>query len=318
MLRGIFRRVAELFGQAQRLDEAFFAELEEALVCSDVSVRTATALVQYLQAEVKRRPSASLGVALSREQGATLSLPKSRRLGTPQEAKNLLKERLAEILTKEPSQLAQPASSPGLYLMVGVNGTGKTTTIAKLACRMKTLGKRPLLAAGDTFRAAAGEQLEEWGRRLGVQVVRGRSGGDPAAVVYDALEAAASRGADLVIADTAGRLHTKRNLMEELGKIFRVSTEKLGRPPDEALLVVDATTGQNALSQAKEFQQTVSLTGLVLTKLDTLAKGGIVITIAEETGLPIKCVGVGEQPEDLEDFSPGKFVDALLGSSQDS
>lgn len=293
MLRGIFQRVAELLRRRQPLGEAFFAELEEALVSSDVSVRTAAGLVEYLRAESKRRA-----------------------LGESQEAKELLKDRLLTILTKDNSSLNWPAALPGLFLMVGVNGTGKTTTIAKLAYRARRQGARAIIAAADTFRAAASEQLEEWGRRVGATVIKGRAGGDPAAVVFDALQAAQARGADLVIADTAGRLHTKRNLMEELGKVYRVSREKLGRPPEEVLLVVDATTGQNALAQAKEFQQAVALTGIVLTKLDTAAKGGIVITIADETGLPIKCVGTGERPEDLEDFSPPRFVEAILENSQ--
>jgi len=232
------------------------------------------------------------------------------------EARDLLKERLVQILTKGERELTRPEAAPGLYLIVGVNGTGKTTTIAKLAQRAKRQGARVILAAGDTFRAAATEQLEEWGRRLEVPVIKGRPGGDPAAVVFDALQAGSARGADLVIADTAGRLHTKHNLMEELRKIWRVSKEKLGREPEEVLLVVDATTGQNALAQAKEFQQAVGLTGLILAKLDSTAKGGIVITIADETGLPIKCIGTGEHAQDLEDFDPRQFVEAILGDGQ--
>ncbi len=293
MLKRVFRRVTELFGLRRSLDEDFYAELEEALVSSDVSLRTATELAEYLRTEIRRQDIAEL-----------------------EAARDLLKERLVQVLSKEHAALTWPQELPGLYLMVGVNGTGKTTTIAKLACRAMSKGLRPILAAADTFRAAAGEQLEEWGRRLEVQVIKGRPGGDPAAVVFDALQAASARGADLVIADTAGRLHTKRNLMEELNKIGRVSKEKLGRPPEETLLVVDATTGQNALAQTKEFQQVVGLTGIVLTKLDTAAKGGIVITIADETDLPIKCIGTGEQPEDLEDFDPRGFVEAILENSQ--
>jgi fused signal recognition particle receptor len=293
MLKGIFRRVTELFGLHQPLTEDFYAQLEEALVSSDVSVRTAAALADYLRSEARRRGVSEV-----------------------ETARSLLKERLTALLSKEQTAITWPQTTPGLFLMIGVNGTGKTTTIAKLAHRAKKRGLRPILAAGDTFRAAASEQLEEWGRRLEVEVIRGRSGGDPAAVVFDSLQAAAARGADLVIADTAGRLHTKRNLMEELGKIGRVSKDKLGRPPEEILLVLDATTGQNALAQAKEFQQAVGLTGIILTKLDTAAKGGIVITIADELGLPIKCIGTGEQPQDLEDFDPRQFVEAILGNSQ--
>jgi len=291
VFKGIFRRVTEVFSFRKPLSEEFFEELEEALVSSDVSVNTAVGLVDYLRTETR-----------------------ARRMNEVAEAKELLKVRLVEMLTKEEGKLATPPSLPGLYLMVGVNGTGKTTSIAKLAQREKARGKQVVLAAADTFRAAAAEQLEVWGERLNLPVIRGRSGGDPAAVVFDAIQSAQAKGADLVIADTAGRLHTKKNLMDELGKIHRVSKEKLGRAPDEVLLVIDATTGQNALTQAKEFQQTVGLTGLILTKLDSTAKGGIVITIAEEVGIPIKAVGVGEKPADLQDFSAREFVEGILGS----
>jgi fused signal recognition particle receptor len=293
MLKGVFRKVAQLFQRLQPLDNEFFEQLEEALISSDVSVKTAGAVVEYLREETRR-------------QGITEA----------EAARDLLKEKLITILQKGNAQLAWPPSPPRLYLVVGVNGTGKTTTIAKLANRAKKRGARIILAAADTFRAAASEQLEEWGRRLEIPVVRGRPGGDPAAVVFDALQAAHARGIDLVIADTAGRLHTKRNLMEELAKIHRISVEKFGRTPDEVLLVVDATTGQNALQQAKEFQLVTGLTGIVLTKLDSTAKGGIVITIAEEIGIPIKCIGTGEGAEDLEDFSAKEFVEAILSNNQ--
>jgi len=206
----------------------------------------------------------------------------------------------------------QPATPPLLYLVVGVNGTGKTTTIAKLAARFQRQGRRVLLAAGDTFRAAAIEQLEVWARRLNAEMVSHHPGGDPAAVIFDSISAARARGCDVVIADTAGRLHTKRHLMEELGKIARVVERELGRPADETLLVLDATTGQNALTQAQQFHAAIGLTGVVMTKLDGTAKGGMVITISEEMGLPIKLIGVGEKLEDLEDFDPAAFATALL------
>jgi len=292
MLGNIFSRVAEVFGMKRPLNEDFFEELEEALVASDVSVRTTMSLIEYLKEKIRIQ-----------------------RLREVAEAKAVLKERIVEILTKSHFDLAWPTTTPGLFLMVGVNGTGKTTSIAKLTRLATAQGKKVLLAAGDTFRAAASEQLEIWGERLGVPVIRGRDGGDPAAVIFDSLQAAQARGVDLVIADTAGRLHTKHNLMQELGKIYRVGSEKLGHPPDEVLLVVDATTGQNALMQAKEFQQVVNLTGVVLTKLDSTAKGGIVITIADELGLPIKCIGTGEQPGDFQAFSPGEFADTILGNN---
>ena len=290
MLRGIFKRVAEVFRLRRSLSEDFYAELEEALVSSDVSVKTALGLAEYLRAETTAQGISDVDAA-----------------------RELLKARLVQILTKSESHLVWPTTPPGLFLIVGVNGTGKTTTIAKLAYRAKREGRKVLLAAGDTFRAAAGEQLEIWSQRLDIPIVMGRFGSDPAAVIFDSLQAASARGMELVVADTAGRLHTKKNLMEELKKIHRVSKEKLGREPEEVLLVVDATTGQNALVQAQEFLQATNITGLILTKLDSTAKGGIVITIADELGLPIKCIGTGEKPEDLEDFNPREFVDALLG-----
>jgi len=201
---------------------------------------------------------------------------------------------------------------PSVYLIVGVNGVGKTTSIAKLAHRFKSQGKRVILAAADTFRAAAIDQLEIWAGRVGVEIIKQREQADPAAVVYDALQAAKSRGADVVIADTAGRLHTRKNLMEELKKIGRVVEREIGRPADEVLLVLDATTGQNAISQAKEFKEAVPITGILLAKLDGTAKGGIVITLRDELGIPIKLVGVGEKMEDLEDFDSRDFADSLL------
>jgi fused signal recognition particle receptor len=290
MLKNLFRRVADVFTRAKPLDENFYIELEEALVTSDVSVKTTTTLVDYVEAEVKKR-----GVR------------------DTEEARVILKKKIVEVLTKGEGSVGWPVTSPALILVVGVNGTGKTTTIAKLAHKAQAEHKQVLLAAADTFRAAAGEQLDIWGERLGIPVIRGRDGGDPAAVVFDALQAARARGANLVIADTAGRLHTKRNLMDELSKIFRVSAEKLGRQPDEILLVIDATTGQNALIQAKEFLQVVNVTGIVLTKLDSTAKGGIVISIADEIGIPIKYIGTGEQANDFETFSPSALADAILG-----
>ncbi|MCL6629854.1 MAG: signal recognition particle-docking protein FtsY, partial [Armatimonadetes bacterium] len=218
-----------------------------------------------------------------------------------------------QILTADgDGKLSISDTHPTVYLMVGVNGTGKTTTIAKLAYRFKTQGKKVILAAADTFRAAAIDQLEIWANRIGVDIIKQREGADPAAVVFDALQAAKSRNADIVIADTAGRLHTRLNLMEELKKIGRVVERELGRPADEVLLVLDATTGQNAISQAREFKAAVPLTGIVLTKLDGTAKGGIVVTLKAELGLPIKLVGLGERLEDLEDFDSRDFASSLL------
>ncbi|MBV9469191.1 MAG: signal recognition particle-docking protein FtsY, partial [Abitibacteriaceae bacterium] len=194
----------------------------------------------------------------------------------------------------------------------GVNGVGKTTTIGKLARRLAGEGHKPLLVAGDTFRAAAIEQLQEWGRRSDVPVVAQQSGADPAAVVYDGLAAAKSRGRDIVLVDTAGRLHTKSNLMNELSKISRVIEREAGTPPLETLLVLDSTTGQNGLVQAQAFTQSAPLTGLVLTKWDGTAKGGVILTVARETGVPVKLIGVGEKPEDLLDFDPQAFADEMF------
>jgi fused signal recognition particle receptor len=203
-------------------------------------------------------------------------------------------------------------AKPWVILMVGVNGVGKTTTIAKLAYREKRLGRNPMLIAADTFRAAAVEQLEIWGERVGAQVVKQKTGADPAAVVFDGLEAALARGVDTVFVDTAGRLHTKVNLMEELKKIHRTAVKKMAGAPHEILLILDATTGQNALSQARLFHEAVGVTGIVLTKLDGTAKGGMALAVSHETGLPIRYAGVGEGMTDLQPFDPEAFVAAIL------
>ncbi|MET0485517.1 MAG: signal recognition particle-docking protein FtsY [Candidatus Rokuibacteriota bacterium] len=210
---------------------------------------------------------------------------------------------------------AQPLAldaRPSVILMLGVNGSGKTTTCAKLAAALKGEGRHVVLAAADTFRAAAIEQLETWGQRIDVEVVRQAAGSDPAAVVFDALKAAMARSADILIIDTAGRLHTKSNLMEELAKLKRVIQRQAPGAPHESLMVLDAPTGQNGFAQAKMFHETIGLSGVVLTKLDGTAKGGIVVRIVRELGLPVKLVGVGERPDDLQPFDPGRFVDALV------
>ena len=288
MLKGLFSRIGQLFLR-DVVDEELLEELEELLVASDVSVRTA----QEVTAQLRRRI-----VDEHIEQAAR--------------ARDALKDIVAGILSRNQAPLVTNEHRPVLYLVVGVNGTGKTTTIAKLAYRFRAQGRRVLLACADTFRAAAAEQLREWGARVGAETVAQQPGSDPAAVVFDAVEAARARGVDFVIADTAGRLHTQRNLMEELRKVARVSERALGRPPDEALLVLDATVGQNALNQAEQFSRAVSLTGIVLTKLDGTARGGAVVTIAFETGLPIKLIGVGEKPDDLRDFDARAFVEELF------
>jgi len=290
MLKGLLSRIGQLFVRAV-VDEELMGQLEELLVASDVSVRTAQAVV------------AGLGQRILDEQ-----------IEQPDRARDALKDILVDILSRNHAPLVTNGRKPVLYLMVGVNGTGKTTTIAKLAHRFRTQGRRVLLACADTFRAAAAEQLQRWGERIGLETIAQQPGSDPAAVVFDAVHAARARDADFVIADTAGRLHTQRNLMQELEKIARVSERALGRPADEALLVLDATVGHNALNQAQQFANSVPLTGLVLTKLDGTARGGAVITIAHETGLPIKLIGTGERLEDLQDFDARAFVEELFAA----
>jgi fused signal recognition particle receptor len=265
-------------------DEAFFAELEEILIQGDVGAGLSHDITEAL----RRHPEAR----------------------TPDEIRGVLASLLQEALGAAGVLRLDPP--PGVVLILGVNGSGKTTTIGKLAYRMRAEGRRVMLAAADTFRAAAIEQLELWGERVGAPVVRHQAGADPAAVVFDAAQAAAARRADVLIVDTAGRLHTKVNLMEELKKIDRVVARTLPGAPIERLLVLDATTGQNGLAQARHFHRAVGLTGVVLTKLDGTAKGGIVIAVAHDLKIPIVFVGVGEAPDDLIPFDPAVFVAALL------
>jgi fused signal recognition particle receptor len=271
-----------------KVDEAFLDELEEGLIASDLGAQTTAIVLRDLTERFKRKDLSSPGMVRER-----------------------LRQVLQEILAPASSRLAVTAS-PFAILVVGVNGTGKTTTIGKLASRLKNEGKSVLLAAGDTFRAAAAEQLAIWGERSGITVIRHREGADPGAVVYDAIAAMKARKADVLIVDTAGRLHTKSNLMEELKKVRRIMERELPGAPHEVLLVVDATTGQNALVQAKMFRDAVGVSGIALTKLDGTSKGGIVFAIAKELGLPVKLVGIGEGVEDLRDFDPKEFVEALV------
>jgi len=290
MLRNLFRQVTDLLTGSGEVTDELFDELEEVLIASDVGARIASEMVGLLREG-------------ARERGAR----------TIEEVKDLLRAHVAGVLEEHAAPLTVEAPElPLFYLVVGVNGTGKTTTIAKLGARFQREGKTVLLAAADTFRAAAIDQLEVWAGRLGCEIVRHQPGGDPAAVVFDSVEAARARGVDVVIADTAGRLHTQRNLMEELRKVARVARRALGRAPDETLLVLDATTGQNALVQAQVFREAIGVTGLVMTKLDGTAKGGTLITLSEELGVPVKLIGVGEKMEDLRDFDPEEYVGALL------
>ncbi|MBE1446371.1 signal recognition particle-docking protein FtsY [Paenibacillus sp. OAS669] len=286
----LVERVEDLFSRRKKIDEDFYEELEEILIGADVGVNTVMKLVEDLRAEVRKR-----------------------KIEDPSELQPILTEMIIQLLKgEENASLKMAESGLTVILFVGVNGVGKTTTIGKLAHHLKSQGKKVLLAAGDTFRAGAIEQLEVWGQRVGVDVIKQQAGSDPAAVMFDALHAAKNRGVDVLLCDTAGRLQNKVNLMEELNKIYRVIRREVPEAPHEVLLVLDATTGQNALSQAKLFDEKTGLTGLVLTKLDSTAKGGIVVAIRQELNLPVKFVGLGEKMDDLQPFDSDQFVHALF------
>ncbi|MFF3840982.1 signal recognition particle-docking protein FtsY [Streptomyces sp. NPDC001930] len=275
----------------EHLDEDTWEEIEETLLTADVGVAPTQELVERLRERVR-----VLGTR------------------TPEELRALLREELVTLLGPDLDRTVHtesPSDVPGVVMVVGVNGTGKTTTTGKLARVLVADGKSVVLGAADTFRAAAADQLQTWGERVGARTVRGPEGGDPASIAFDAVKEGIAEGADVVLIDTAGRLHTKTGLMDELGKVKRV-VEKHG-PLDEILLVLDATTGQNGLIQARVFAEVVDITGIVLTKLDGTAKGGIVVAVQRELGVPVKLVGLGEGPDDLAPFEPGAFVDALIG-----
>lgn len=271
----------------EKLDEDVWDELEEALIRADVGISTTTSLLDGLRTKVKES-----------------------KLSTPQELVDALKQDLKDRFVGRDRTL-HIADKPTVWLFVGVNGVGKTTTIGKVGQRQAQEGRKVVMAAGDTFRAAAAEQLELWAKRVGAELVRGAEGGDPASVIFDAAQKAAAQGADLVLADTAGRLQNKVNLMEELRKVRRVAE----RPPGnlaEVLLVIDAGTGQNGLAQAREFAEVAGVTGVVLTKMDTSAKGGIAVAVESELDIPVKLIGLGETAADLVDFDPDEYVDALF------
>ena len=275
-------------------DPALLEEFESALIASDVGATVSARVIDRLKQSLEGTDG-------------------SQAIHVQQMLQRTLLDALGPASGPTFEHLVANGPKPFVVLVVGVNGVGKTTTIAKLAQRLLQGGRVPLLVAGDTFRAAAIEQLQVWADRIGVGVIRHRDGADPAAVAYDGLAAAKARQADVVLIDTAGRLHTKSNLMDELRKITRVIGQALPNAPHEVLLVLDATLGQNALAQARQFHQSVGVTGLVLTKLDGTARGGIVVAIAEELRLPVRLIGVGEAVDDLQDFQPQPFVDALLG-----
>jgi fused signal recognition particle receptor len=271
-----------------KIDQETWDDLEEAMIRADVGVGATTAMLDQLRATVAER-----------------------KITDPAELLEALKDQLKGDLASGDRALRYEAGAPNVWLFVGVNGVGKTTTIGKVGRQQASEGRSVVMAAGDTFRAAAAEQLETWAERAGAELVRGAEGGDPSAIIFDAVQRAAARGSDLVLADTAGRLHTKVNLMEELRKVRRVADREPGKVT-EVLLVLDATTGQNGLVQAQQFTEAVDLTGVVLTKLDGSAKGGIALAIQSTLGIPIKLVGLGEQVEDLIEFDPEAFVDALF------
>lgn len=285
------RKVDAIVNSFTKIDEELFEELEETLIMSDVGVATSAEICRRLRAAVKQR-------------GVTDAA----------EVRELIKEIIAEMLAG--GEALSISTKPSIVLVIGVNGVGKTTTIGKLAASLKAQGKQVLLGAADTFRAAAIDQLQVWADRAGVEMVRQSEGADPAAVVFDAITAGRARGVDVIICDTAGRLHNKKNLMDELSKISRVIQREAPGCDVEVLLVLDATTGQNALNQARQFKEAAGITGIILTKLDGTARGGVVIGIRQELEVPIKYIGVGEQVDDLRPFNAADFVDALFGGRE--
>ena len=287
---GWVKRLGQLFAGKKELDPALLEEIEKVLLTADIGVRTS----QKLLAEIRE------------------SLDK-KALKDPEAVWSFLRRRSREILTMDTPNLDFAAAKPFVLLVIGVNGSGKTTTIGKLASKLRGEGKSVLMAAGDTFRAAATEQLEVWGARVGAPVVRGKEGGDPSSVIFDGVKRARAEGLDVVIADTAGRLHTKTNLMEELQKVRRVVGKSMEGAPHETWLVIDSTSGQNAIAQAQVFTQAMAVTGIVLTKLDGTAKGGVILGIADQLRIPVRYIGMGERVEDLREFDADEFVEALFG-----
>lgn len=286
--KNITDKINDVLLNFKSVDEDLFEELEEILITADVGVETTMKILDNLKLKVKQQ-----------------------NVKDPMQIKGLLKQEMLEILGT--STAAIGTHSPEVILIIGVNGVGKTTSIGKISSSLKKSGKKVLIAAADTFRAAAIDQLEVWGKRAGVDVIKHKEGSDPAAVIFDAISAAKSRKTDVLICDTAGRLHNKKNLMEELRKIFKVIDREYPEAHMEVMLVLDATTGQNAISQAKVFKEVANITGIILTKLDGTAKGGIVIGIKSELNIPVKLIGVGEKVSDLQEFIPEDFVNALFG-----
>ena len=283
----MIRQVEAVINSFTKIDEDFFAELEETLILCDIGVQTSVKICDELRNRIKKTGEKE-----------------------PAQIKTMMKDIIMEMLSG--SDELNIHTKPSIILVIGVNGVGKTTTIGKLAANLKAQGKKVILGAADTFRAAAADQLQIWAERAGVELIRHAEGADPAAVVFDTISAGKARGCDVIICDTAGRLHNKKNLMDELSKISRVIDLEAADCDREVLLVIDATTGQNGVNQAREFKQAAGITGIVLTKLDGTAKGGIVIAIKDELNLPVKFVGVGEQIDDLQPFVAEDFVNALF------
>jgi fused signal recognition particle receptor len=294
---GFFGRLKALFTGRKEIDPQIVEQMEEVLLTSDVGVKTTGLLLEDIRESLKKNE-----------------------LADSDRVWNALRDRATKILGASPGGGGGITLSgrPTVVMVVGVNGVGKTTTIGKLATKLKANGKKVVLAAGDTFRAAAVQQLQAWGKRVGCEVVSGKDGSNPGAVIFDAIQRAKEIGADVVLADTAGRLHTKTNLMEELTKVARTMNKAHEGSPHETLLVLDATNGQNAMQQAAMFKEALPITGIVLTKLDGTAKGGIVLGISAEHGLPVRYIGIGERPDDLRDFDAGEFVEAMLGQGSSS
>jgi fused signal recognition particle receptor len=285
--KGVFSKLTRLFSAKRKIDENLLDEIEEILITGDVGVDTTLSVLEHIRQKTKKEG-----------------------FETADELDALIKDEIAKLLEAPPQE--EIKEKPYVILVVGVNGSGKTTSIAKLAYHLKEKGNKVLLAAGDTFRAAAIEQLSHWADRIGCEIIKHQANSDPAAVVFDSVSAAISRKVDYLIIDTAGRLHTKANLMEELAKITRVIKKQLPEAPQEVLLVLDAGNGQNGLNQAKEFIKTSEVNSIFLTKLDGTAKGGIVLAIKEKLNIPVKYIGLGEQPQDMAIFNPKEFIEGLF------
>lgn len=281
-------KITDMLSGAMTIDDDLYEELEEILITADIGVETTLEIIDRLKAKIREN-----------------------KIKDPSLVKDYLKEVIVDILGEESGSI-RPEKTPEVVLVIGVNGVGKTTSIGKISAKLKDDGYKVLMAAADTFRAAAIDQLEVWSSRAGVDIIRHQEGSDPAAVVFDAVQAAKARKVDVLVCDTAGRLHNKKNLMDELGKINRVIDREFNEARRETLLVLDATTGQNAVQQAKQFMEVCPIDGIILTKLDGTAKGGIVISIKHSLNIPVKLIGIGEGIEDLQEFNPREFADALF------